>query len=157
MSQFVQIAHCNFQLKITNNPLFFTETIWTGSNHPSHHPSLGDYMDPQDCKRDIPPALPERPKSALKKIPVQKPQVVSSPSKKLSPSSSTAVKPQQQEVPKNGVFKPCLNINQRRVVKYNLLLSIAINFLVMALGGTGFISIVSGEHNENELRYKYGE
>ena len=106
-------------------------------------------MDPQDCKRDIPPALPERPKSVMK-IPVQKQTKVDISSSKKSSSVS-------KEVPKNGVFKPCLNINQRRVVKYNLLLSIAINFLVMALGGTGFISIVSGEHNENELRYKYGE
>ena len=106
-------------------------------------------MDPQDCKRDIPPALPERPKSVMK-IPVQKQTKVDVSSSKKSSSVS-------KEVPKNGVFKPCLNINQRRVVKYNLLLSIAINFLVMALGGTGFISIVSGEHNENELRYKYGE
>ena len=106
-------------------------------------------MDPQDCKRDIPPALPERPKSVMKmKIPVPKQaEVVNS---KKSPTPTEVPHPK-------GVFKPCLNINQRRVVKYNLLLSIAINFLVMALGGTGFISIVSGEHNENELRYKYGE
>ena len=99
-------------------------------------------MDPQDCKREIPPALPERPKSVLKIRPPERPK---------SSASKVSVKSV------NGALKPCLNINQRRVVKYNLLLSIAINVLVMALGGTGFVSIVSGEHNENSKRYKYGK
>ena len=56
----------------------------------------------------------------------------------------------------NNFLQPCLNVNQRRVVKYNLLLSMTINVLVMALGGTGFFSIVSGSHQEEDS-YKYGK
>ena len=113
-------------------------------------------MDPQDVRRTPPPKLPDRNKPISENPP------------KVPPKSANIVIEQQQKnhqnrqktsVPKNASSKflqPCLNVNQRRVVKYNLLLSMTINVLVMALGGTGFVSIVSGRHIEEDS-YKYGK
>merc|ERR1712226_1078168 len=52
------------------------------------------------------------------------------------------------------MFKPCMNVNQRRVIKYNFLLSVAINVLILALGGTGFISVLSTEF-KRDANYQY--
>ena len=54
------------------------------------------------------------------------------------------------------MFKPCMNVNQRRVIKYNFLLSVAINVLILALGGTGFISVLSTEF-KRDANYQYGK
>ena len=112
-------------------------------------------MDPQDVRRTPPPKLPDRNKPIAENPP------------KVPPKSANIVIEQQNNhqnrqkpsVPKNAsstFLQPCLNVNQRRVVKYNLLLSMTINVLVMALGGTGFVSIVSGRHIEEDS-YKYGK
>ena len=115
------------------------EKIYTGAD------ILGDvYMDPQDARKTPPPELPERNK-------------IMSPKPPQLPPKSAKIQQKQVPIQKRASKNPCLNVNQRRVVKYNLLLSMTINVLVMALGGTGFVSMVSGTHQENQKSYKYGE
>ena len=112
-------------------------------------------MDPQDVRRTPPPRLPDRNKPVAEKPPTVPPKSA----KVISMEQQKKKKPKsEKKMPKNAnnFLQPCLNVNQRRVVKYNLLLSMTINVLVMALGGTGFVSIVSGKH-EKEESYKYGK
>ena len=95
----------------------------------------GDYADPKDVAT-IPPKLPERPKSGLStksvamssrnmKIQPKKGKLVQ-PSSKTSKNSAKFKKPSSKMSSKfSPMFQPCVNVNQRRVVKYNLLLSIS--------------------------------
>ena len=130
------------------------ETIFTGTGNNDVMTDL--YMDPQDVRRTPPPKLPDRNKPVAEKPPTVPPKsadVVSMEQQKNKKKPKTV-----EKMPKNAnnFLQPCLNVNQRRVVKYNLLLSMTINVLVMALGGTGFVSIVSGK-SEEEDTYKYGK
>ena len=126
----------------------------------------GDYADPKDVAT-IPPKLPERPKSGLS----TKSVAMSSRNMKIQPKKGKLVQPSSKTIKNSAKFKkpsskmsskfspmfqPCVNVNQRRVVKYNFLLSIAINVLILALGGTGFISVLSTDF-ENESSYQYGK
>ena len=135
---------------------------------------LGDYANPRDA--EIPPELPARPKSGLarpksalstkstvkmqpKKAKVVTPleqQKITTNSEKSSKSAKKSSKNNTMSSKFSPMFKPCMNVNQRRVIKYNFLLSVAINVLILALGGTGFISVLSTEF-KRDANYQYGE
>lgn len=127
------------------------ETIYTGNTKELQDEVLTDlYMDPQDARKTPPPELPAR--NSTNHISSQKPPQLPPKSANLKKSPKV---PKKSKSNNNFLIQPCLNVNQRRVVKYNLLLSMTINVLVMALGGTGFVSVISREDNE-ENSYKYG-
>ena len=107
--------------------------------------------------RTPPPKLPDRNKSMSEKpprVPPKSANIASEQERQKNKNSQNKSKTTENNA--NNFLQPCLNVNQRRVVKYNLLLSMTINVLVMALGGTGFFSIVSGSHQEEDS-YKYGK
>ena len=107
--------------------------------------------------RTPPPKLPDRNKSMSEKpprVPPKSANIASEQERQKNKNSPNKSKTTENNA--NNFLQPCLNVNQRRVVKYNLLLSMTINVLVMALGGTGFFSIVSGSHQEEDS-YKYGK
>ena len=130
------------------------ETIFTGSGNNDVLTDL--YMDPQDVRRTPPPKLPDRNKPVVEKPPTVPPKSANIVNMELQKNKKKPKAAQNKPENANNFLQPCLNVNQRRVVKYNLLLSMTINVLVMALGGTGFVSIVSGKHEE-ETSYKYGK
>ena len=134
---------------------------------------IGDYANPRDA--EIPPELPARPKSGLArpksalstkstvKMQPKKAQMVTPPlenNQKITQKSSKSAKKSNKNNTMSSkfspMFKPCMNVNQRRVIKYNFLLSVAINVLILALGGTGFISVLSTEF-KRDANYQYGE
>ena len=130
------------------------ETIFTGN---ASNDVLTDlYMDPQDVRRTPPPKLPDRNKPMSEKPPTVPPKSANVVNIVQQKNEKKSKIDQNSKENANNFLQPCLNVNQRRVVKYNLLLSMTINVLVMALGGTGFVSIVSGKHEE-ETSYKYGK
>ena len=135
---------------------------------------LGDYANPRDAT-EIPPELPARPKSGLAR---PKSALSTKSTVKMQPKKAKVVTPLEQQHQKitekssksakkstnkntmsskfSPMFKPCMNVNQRRVIKYNFLLSVAINVLILALGGTGFISVLSTEF-KRDANYQYGK
>ena len=138
---------------------------------------IGDYANPRDA--EIPPELPARPKSGLARpksalstkstvkmqqpkkakvvTPLEQQQKITTNSEKSSKSAKKSSKNNNTMSSKfSPMFKPCMNVNQRRVIKYNFLLSVAINVLILALGGTGFISVLSTEFKRDE-NYQYGK
>ena len=126
--------------KIPQNGLTI-EKIW-------EHGYLGDYAIPKDAK------LPGQ--FSMKTTLPQKAKLVTL--KKKSPKTSTK---RHKSKGKLGLWldrilvNPCVKVSQRKLVKYNLLLSITINVLVLALGGTGFMSILSGDF-ASDPHFKYG-
>lgn len=120
----------------------------SGQNHPGSGGKIylsPEYMDPKDAKFSLEnsyQSLPEsRPKTSMSTVAESK-----------RPKSGQK---RQNKSKFDRFFKPCLNVHQRRVVKYNMLLSIAINFLVFALGATGFVSIINGNASEKPT-FQYG-
>ena len=119
--------------------------------------SYTDFKSTLSYFRTPPPKLPDRNKSMSEKpprVPPKSANIASEQERQKNKNSQNKSKTTENNA--NNFLQPCLNVNQRRVVKYNLLLSMTINVLVMALGGTGFFSIVSGSHQEEDS-YKYGK
>lgn len=125
------------------------EKIWTGPE-PSSSPKIdlaAEYMDPKDAKLSLENAYQLPPKS--------RPETAMSGVSERKRPKSGGKRHKEASSRLDVLLKPCLNVHQRRVVKYNMLLSIAINFLVFALGATGFVSIINGNTSEKPS-FQYG-
>lgn len=102
-----------------NSALFTLQNVWLDK------PILNEYAQPKDTKIHI-----CKPSAHKKKKPAVVPKV------KLPVNASKDKKKEK--------IHSCIRISQKSVVKYNLLLSVLINVLILALGGTGFMSGLSG-------------
>ena len=125
------------------------ERIW-------EHGYLGEYAQPKDAKIpgqfSIKTTLPVRAKSVIGKGTAKS-------AKKLSKNASKKRQSHKGclgQILDRILVNPCVKISQRKLVKYNLLLSLTINVLVLALGGTGFMSILSGDF-ASDPNFKYSK